>query len=128
MEKEEGNIQEANNKNNKIRIDNIGELIRLCLKSEFFVVLFFLMAGFVLYGAIMVRQVAYGKDSTAALLALYVWPILIGIFFLVVFKSMLYFTRKMKKSTFVVILFALMTVFIPICIITLFSLYCLFVS
>jgi len=73
------------------------ELIRLCLKSKSFDFLLIFMIGFVWCGQVFLKINVEGKDSTMLLLAVYIWSILIGVFSLVMFGSMLFLMRKIKK-------------------------------
>lgn len=73
-------------------------------------------------GATLLRQYIYGMDSTAALLAYYVCPILIGMFFVAIFGSMKSVTRRVRRSVSAEILFALVTIIIPIFVIFYFPL------
>ena len=83
------------------------------MKSKSFDLLLAVMIGVVWCGAISLRQYLYGKDSTAALLAYYVCPIFVGIFFVVMYSSMKSVTRKINKSASAEVLFAILTILIP---------------
>ena len=98
----------------KKEINSGWELFRFCLGSRTFDLLLVLMMMFVWHGTILLRQNLYGKDSTAALLVVYIYPVFVGVFSIVMFGSMKAVTRKIEKSAFAEILFALMMILIPL--------------
>lgn len=113
-QKKEGKIREREVRNSSEKINTATELIRICSKSISFDLLFLLMVGYVWNELIILRQSIEGRDSTAALLAVFVCPFLVSIFFLAIFLSMLSLTRKRRKNTYAVIIFAIITLLIPI--------------
>ncbi len=100
--------------NNIRKIDSMAELIGFCLKSKSFDLLLVLMIGFVWCGIILLKITVEGEDSTMLLFAIYVWPILISVFFLVMFGGMLFLTRHIKKSMSSLIIFAAVVISIPV--------------
>jgi len=96
--------------NDSQEINTVNELIKACLRSKSFDVLIVLMIGVVWYGAYMVKQAVYGGDSTGALLAIYVYPILVAIFCMVVFMDMIFITKGRKKRNSTMILFVLLLI------------------
>ncbi|MDD3190989.1 MAG: hypothetical protein PHI66_04865 [Candidatus Pacebacteria bacterium] len=102
------------NENFKKEINSGWELFKFCLKYKVFDLLLILMVGLVWYGQILLKITVAGKDSTMMLLAIYVWPILIGAFSLVMFGGMLFFARNVKKSISALFVFLLIMILIPI--------------
>jgi len=100
------------NDDNSRNINSVTELIRSCLRSKSFDSLLVLMIGFVWCGAIMVRRAVYGGDSTGALLAIYVYPILVAIFCVALFIDMISITRGIEKGNFAMVLFIFILIFI----------------
>lgn len=113
-QKKEESLQENKSRDSAEKINTVTELVRICLKSISFDLLFILMVGYVWNELIILRQSTEGQDSTAALRAIFVCPFLVGIFFLAIFMSMLSLTRKRKKNIYAIVLFALATLLIPI--------------
>ncbi|MFA7170296.1 MAG: hypothetical protein WC178_05625 [Candidatus Paceibacterota bacterium] len=90
------------------------ELFKICLGSRTFDLLLVLMMMFVWCGIASLRDAVSGKDTTMSLLAIYVWPILIIVFFVVMFSGMKLITRGIKKSKTSVAVFAMIAAAIPV--------------
>ncbi len=103
-----------NEKQNNVVISNLRELITICVKSKTFDLLFVLMVSFVWWGNIMLKRAVDGKDSTSALLAIYVWPVLICVFLVTMYSGMLVVTRGTKKRLTVEFIFALLLLLIAV--------------